>query len=412
MEYGLVGAHLPHSFSKAIHESLTDYTYELTELTAEELPEFLTKRSFKAINVTIPYKEAVIPFLDVIDEKAQRIGAVNTVVNREGKLYGYNTDHAGMAALIDKNGISLRGKKVLILGSGGTSKTAKAVAEDLGAREVYRLSRGEKPGCIGYEEAYSRHSDAQVLINTTPAGMYPHLEGMAAELSRFPRLEAAVDAVYNPLRTAFILAAKERGIRAAGGLYMLIAQAAAATKHFIGTRPDGEAVEALYRSMVRERENIVLIGMPGSGKSTVGAILAKKLGRQLIDTDALIVETAKMPITDIFAKEGETAFRDMETAAIASLADRMGLVIATGGGAILREENRKLLRHNGRLYFLDRPLSDILPTDDRPLSSDREALTARCRERYPIYTAAADCRIDNSGSAEAAADAIMEEFDA
>ncbi len=412
MEYGLIGAHLPHSFSKAIHESLTDYTYELKELTAAELPAFLTKREFKAINVTIPYKEAVIPFLDGIDEKAKRIGAVNTIVNRDGRLYGFNTDHAGMTALIERNGIVLGGKKVLICGSGGTSKTAKAVAEDLGAREVYRLSRSEKQGCITYEEACRSHSDAQVLINTTPAGMYPHPDGAAVDVSGFPGLEAAVDAVYNPLRTSFILAAQARGVKAAGGLYMLIAQAAAAIEHFVGVRPDERAVEALYRSMVGERENIVLIGMPGSGKSTVGAVLAKKLGREFIDTDALIAEKAKQPIPEIFAGQGEGAFRDMETQVIASLADRMGLVIATGGGAILREENRKHLRHNGRLYFLDRPLSDILPTDDRPLSSDREALTARYRERYPIYTAAADCRIDNSGSAEAAADAIMEEFKA
>ncbi|MBE5784908.1 MAG: shikimate dehydrogenase [Clostridiales bacterium] len=410
MEYGLIGAHLPHSFSKYIHESLTDYTYELTELTPEELPAFLTKRQFKAINVTIPYKEAVIPFLDGIDEKAKRIGAVNTVVNRGGKLYGYNTDHAGMATLIEKNGICLRGKKVLILGSGGTSKTAKAVAEDLGARETYRLSRSGKEGCITYEAAYANHADTAVIINTTPAGMFPHLDGMAADLSRFPRLEAAVDVVYNPLRTAFILAARERGIKAAGGLDMLIAQAASAIEHFTGSRPDENAVNALYKTMRRERENIVLIGMPGSGKSTVGKRLAQLTGREWIDTDALIEKKAAMPIPEIFKTKGERAFRDMETEVIASLAGRMGLVIATGGGAVLREENRNLLRRNGRLYFLDRPLADILPTDDRPLSSDREALTARYRERYPIYTAAADCRIDNSGSAETAADAIMEEF--
>lgn len=410
MEYGLIGARLPHSFSKYIHESLADYTYELKELAPGELPAFLEKREFKAINVTIPYKEAVLPFLSETDETAARIGAVNTVVNRGGRLIGFNTDYAGMAALLKKHSISLAGKKVLILGSGGTSKTAAAVAEDLRARETVRVSRSGREGLPSYAEAYRIHSDAEVLINTTPAGMFPELAGAAAELSRFPRLEAVVDAVYNPLRTELLLSAKARGIRTAGGLYMLVAQAAAAIGHFTGICPADAAVDALYADMRFSRENIVLIGMPGSGKSTVGRLAAEKLQRPFIDTDALIEERAGMDIPTLFAEAGEKAFRDMETAVIASIAGRMGAVIATGGGAVLREENLRLLSHNGRLCFLDRPLSDIEPTAGRPLSSDREALEKRYRERYPLYLAAADRRIEVTGSAEAAAITVTEDL--
>ena len=408
MEYGLIGEKLPHSFSKEIHEKLAGYDYQLKELTPAQLPGFLQKREFKGINVTIPYKQAVIPYLDEIDEKAKAIGAVNTIVNREGKLYGYNTDYDGMVALIRHAGLSLEGKTVLILGTGGTSKTAMAVAKDLGAASVQRVSRTAKEGAISYEEA--QRLPVQILINTTPSGMYPNLDGQPMDLSRFGWLEGVLDAVYNPLRTRLVLQARDNGARAQSGLYMLVAQAAAACELFVGESLPQGALSRVYRTIHGEKQNIVLTGMPGSGKSTVGRILAQEMGREFVDTDTEIIRLAKKPIADIFAQRGENGFRELEGQVIQQLSQRTGLVIATGGGAILRAENLRRLRQNGRIYFLDRPLEDIQPSDDRPLSRDREALEQRYAERYPRYVAAADTGIPVRGNADTVAQAIREEF--
>ena len=408
MEYGLIGEKLPHSFSKEIHEKLAGYDYQLKELTAAQLPAFLEKRDFKGINVTIPYKQAVIPYLDELDHKARAIGAVNTIVNRDGRLYGYNTDYDGMVALIRHAGLSLEGKTVLILGTGGTSKTAMAVATDLGAASVQRVSRSGKAGAISYEEA--QRLPVQILINTTPSGMYPHPDGQPMDLSRFGWLEGVLDAVYNPLRTRLVLQARDNGARAQSGLYMLVAQAAAACEHFLGEKLPGDTLRKVYRTVHGEKQNIVLTGMPGSGKSTVGRILAREMGREFVDTDTEIIRLAKKSIPDIFAQRGEAYFRDLESQAIAELSQRTGLVIATGGGAILRAENVRRLRQNGRIYFLDRPVEDIVPTGDRPLSRDREALEKRYAERYPRYVTAADTRIPVTGAADTVAKAIREEF--
>ncbi len=408
MEYGLIGEKLPHSFSKEIHEKLAGYDYQLKELTPAQLPDFLKKRAFKGVNVTIPYKQAVIPYLDEIDDKARAIGAVNTIVNREGKLIGYNTDYDGMVALIRHAGLSLAGKTVLILGTGGTSKTAMAVAADLGAASVQRVSRTGKDGAISYEEA--QRLPVQILINTTPSGMHPNPDGQPMDLSRFGWLEGVLDAVYNPLRTRLVLQARDNSARAQSGLYMLVAQAAVACEHFLGEKLPAGALQTVYRAIHGEKQNIVLTGMPGSGKSTVGRILAREMGREFVDTDTEIIRLAKKPISDIFAQRGEAYFRDLESQVIAQLAQRTGLVIATGGGAILRAENVRRLRQNGRIYFLDRPVEDIVPTDDRPLSRDREALEKRYAERYPRYVTAADTRIPVNGSADTVAKAIREEF--
>ena len=333
---------------------------------------------------------------------------MNTIVNREGKLIGYNTDYDGMVALIRHAGLSLAGKTVLILGTGGTSKTAMAVAADLGAASVQRVSRTGKDGAISYEEA--QRLPVQILINTTPSGMYPNPDGQPMDLSRFGWLEGVLDAVYNPLRTRLVLQARDNGARAQSGLYMLVAQAAVACEHFLGEKLPAGALQTVYRAIHGEKQNIVLTGMPGSGKSTVGRILAREMGREFVDTDTEIIRLAKKPISDIFAQRGEAYFRDLESQVIAQLAQRTGLVIATGGGAILRAENVRRLRQNGRIYFLDRPVEDIVPTDDRPLSRDREALEKRYAERYPRYVTAADTRIPVNGSADTVAKAIREEF--
>ena len=408
MEYGLIGEKLGHSFSREIHQRLGGYDYRLQELTPAQLPAFLEKRDFRGVNVTIPYKQTVIPLLDEVDPKAAAIGAVNTIVNRRGRLYGYNTDYDGMAALARHAGLTLKNKNVLILGTGGTSRTAMTVAADLGAAEIRRVSRTGRGDAITYEQAADL--PVQVLINTTPCGMYPGCDGQPMDLSRFGWLEGVLDAVYNPLRTRLVLQARDNGSRGQGGLYMLVAQAAAACRLFLDRPlPDG-ALDSVYRAIHGQKQNIVLTGMPGSGKSTVGRVLARQLDRELVDTDTEIIRVAKKPIPEIFAQRGERGFRDLESQVIQEVSRRTGLVIATGGGAILREENVRRLRQNGRIYFLDRPAEDILPTDDRPLARDMEAVRQRYAERYPRYTSTADAAVPVRGSAEDVAAAIREEF--
>lgn len=410
MTCGLIGRRLGHSYSPQIHRALADYDYKLWELEPEELETFFRRQDFTGVNVTIPYKQAVIPLLDELSEAARAIGAVNTVVRRGGKLYGDNTDSAGMAALIRRIMLSLEGKKVLILGTGGTSKTAVAVARSLGAAEVYRLSRSGRDGALTYEDAARLHADADVLINTTPGGMYPAVEGCPVALDAFPNLSGVVDAVYNPLRTNLVLQARSRGIPAEGGLYMLAAQASYASALFRGCETSQRDIDLAYQTVRREMENIVLIGMPSSGKSTVGRALAERLGKRFADSDALVTERIGMPIADYFAQRGEAAFREREQEAVADLAATGGQVIATGGGAILRPENVTALRRSGRLVFLDRSPEKLIATADRPLASDREALRRRYEERYDLYCAAADLHIDGDGTVEETAQRIEKEW--
>ena len=410
MKYGCIGEHLKHSFSKEIHNSLADYEYKLCEIPKDKLDSFMDKRDFLAINVTIPYKEAVIPHLHFIDEFAREIGAVNTVVNRDGRLYGYNTDFYGMSALFSHVGIDAKNKKVIILGTGGTSKTAYATARSLGAAEVIKVSRTKKGDAIDYNELYEVHADADIVINTTPSGMFPNIFDAPVDISRLPRLSGVIDAVYNPLRTPLISAALERGIRAEGGLYMLVAQAVRASEIFIDTKYRGEVLESVYEKIKAVKENIVLIGMPASGKSTVGKLLAQRLDRKFIDTDKLIVERSKKSIPEIFAECGERGFRDVESEVIKEVASSTSAVISTGGGAILRGENITALKENGRVYFIDRPLEKLMPTNDRPLSSDRASIEKRYSERYHIYTECADKRIDADCTPNMVSDRILEDF--
>ena len=410
MQYGCIGEHLTHSFSKEIHALLQDYLYELQEIPMGQLDAFMTRRDFQAINVTIPYKQDVIPFLKEIGPTAAAIGAVNTIVNRKGLLYGYNTDFGGMEDLIRRTGIDMTGKKVLILGTGGTSKTAMAVAQHMGAATVLKVSRSPKADAVTYEEVLRDHLDAQVLINTTPRGMFSRESGMPIDPSLFPKLCGAVDAVYNPLRTEFILKARRMGVPAEGGLYMLVRQAVLASEIFLDTKYPEATTEEVYRKVLAEKENIVLTGMPGSGKTTVGKLLAARLGRPYLDTDALITETTGMTPAQIISAQGEPAFRDIETAVIRRIAPQNGSIIATGGGAILRQENVELLQMNGRVFFLDRPVEQLIPTEDRPLSATKEAIIRRYRERYSTYVATADEIIPNDTTAEAAAQRVKEAF--
>ena len=408
MEYGLIGRKLGHSFSKTLHNLIGNYDYELREIEPENLEEFMLKKDFRAINVTIPYKQDVIPFLEEIDPFAQKIGAVNTIVNKNGKLFGYNTDFLGLKSLILKNNMDLKGKKVLILGSGGTSKTAIAVAQDLSASDIYCLSRKGSEGLITYEEAYRSHTDAKVIINTTPCGMYPKIGESAIDIEKFPRLEAVVDAVYNPLSSALVVEARNRGIKATGGLYMLISQGVFASELFLDKKYPETLVDGIFESILKEKQNIVLIGMPASGKTTVGKALAESLGRSFFDSDEEIAKREGTAVSEIFALKGEKYFRGCESEVIKELSALQSSVIATGGGAVLNPKNTDLLKENGKVFFLDRNLDDIAATPDRPLSSTREDLEKRYKERYPIYCASADYKINCSNDVEENVNAIKE----
>ena len=400
LTYGCIGEHLPHSFSREIHEQIGGYAYALKELTPEELPLFMVARAFRGINVTIPYKQAVIPFLDDIDETARAIGAVNTVVNRNGKLFGYNTDLDGLTRLVRRTGLDLSGKKVLVPGTGGTSRTASFAAEKLGAREILRVSRTGREGSLTYGDVLRNHTDAEIILNTTPCGMYPEPEAQPLPLDPFTRLQGVVDVIYNPLRSRLVLDARSRGIPAEGGLYMLVAQAVRASEHFLDTVYPEDLADRIYEQILRRKENVVLIGMPGSGKSAVGRILSEKTGKPLADTDRLIVEKAGKSIPDIFRENGEPAFRDLESEVVREVSKQGGQVISTGGGAVLRPENVTALRQNGRLFWLDRNPDDLVPTDDRPLADTDAKMKQLYLEREPVYRAAADEVIHVNGTPE------------
>ena len=410
MLYGLIGERLGHSYSCEIHEQIADYQYELREIRREDLPEFFAKREFLGINVTIPYKEAVMPLLDEISDTAKAVGAVNTVVNRGGRLSGYNTDLAGMTAMLRKAGIDPAGKKALILGTGGTSKTARAVLKQLGAADVTLVSRSGKEGGVTYDEAAVICADTEIIINTTPVGMYPNIGAKPIDISLFPKLCGVADAIYNPLRSELISDAAERGIPCTGGLYMLAAQAVYARALFLGEQADEALIEKAYLGTKRQKQNTVLIGMPSCGKSSVGRLLAESEGKEFIDTDTLIAERAGKSIPEIFAAVGEKGFRALESQVIADVAARSGCVIATGGGAVLSSANVRALKQNGVLVFLDRSPKLLCGTADRPLSQDSEAMARLYEQRYPIYTAAADITADSNGTVAEAAELVRKEM--
>lgn len=410
MLYGLIGERLGHSYSCEIHEKIADYHYELLEIPCEELADFFKKRDFLGINVTIPYKEAVIPFLDEVSDTAKAVGAVNIVVNRNGILSGFNTDLSGMTAMLRRAKIEPNGKKVMILGTGGTSKTARAVMKALGAKSIVLTSRSGREGGISYEEAAEKHADTEIIINTTPVGMFPKTSEKPIDISLFPKLCGVADAIYNPLRSELILDALERGIPCCGGLYMLAAQAVYARNLFLDEDDCGELTEKAYRETMLQKQNIVLIGMPSSGKSSVGAMLAEQMKKPFIDTDSLIIERAGKSIPDIFASEGESGFRALEAQIIKEISSHGGSIIATGGGAALNPANVRELKKNGVVMFLDRKPELLCGTKDRPLSQNAEAMARLYEKRYPIYLSRADIRIDSNGTVEEAAALIRKEL--
>lgn len=405
-KYGCIGKKLTHSFSKEIHAKLADYQYDLIELSEDEVKVFFTEKNFKAVNVTIPYKQTVIPYLDSMSDVAKRIGAVNTVINKNGKLYGYNTDYYGMKALIEKLGVEIKNKKVLVLGTGGTSKTARVLAEDMGASEILTVSRSESENYITYEKAVSDHSNADVIINTTPSGMYPDCDSEPIDISRFNKLTGVVDAVYNPLCTNLVLNAKAKGVKAEGGLYMLVMQAVVAVEKFLDTEIPKTVADSVFASVFSAKENIVLTGMPGSGKSTVGKLL-KLDDFSFVDTDEEIEKRCGCTIKELISSKGEKYFRDLETEVIKDISSKYCQIISTGGGAVLREENVHYLKRNGKIFFINAKPERLHPTDSRPLSDTIEKLKKLYDERIDIYNSTANVVVPDMKTAKEEAEFIL-----
>ena len=402
--YGLIGEKLGHSYSQRIHHLLGNYPYQLFEIAPEELPRFLQARQFAGLNVTIPYKQSVIPFCSTLSPAAQAIGSVNTLlVQADGSLYGDNTDYAGFAYLAERTGLCFSGKKTLVLGSGGTSRTVCAVIRAAGGTAIV-ISRN---GPDTYADLATKHADAAIVVNTTPVGMYPHNTAQPVDLTLFPALEGVLDVIYNPYRTRLVQQAAMMGLCHSGGLPMLVAQAKYAAERFMARNiPQGRIAE-IAAEIRRETSNVVLVGMPGSGKTTVGRKVAQILHMPFYDIDEEIEAEAGRPIPAIFAQDGEAAFRQLEAAQIARLSKAGGAVLATGGGAVLDAENRYNLRQNAVVVLLERNLNR-LAMDGRPLSQDAATLRTLWQARAPLYAAVADMRIPNNGSVGACVQAVCE----
>ena len=411
MRYGLIGEKLGHSFSKVIHEQLADYTYDLIPLSREELDIFMQEKQFAALNVTIPYKETVIAYLDEIDAHAEKIGAVNTIVNRNGRLKGYNTDFYGFRYMLLQNDIDVKGKKALVLGKGGASKAVIAVLEEMEAEEILTVYYKENPETITYEECYKNHSDAEIIVNTTPVGMYPKADDYPIDLSRFPSLTGVADVVYNPLRTQLIIEAEKRNIPSAGGLEMLVAQAKYAVEIFLDTQIEDTRIQKINTDLTKERSNLVLIGMSGGGKTVLGQKCAEKLGKKFVDTDAEIVKLIGMPIADFFAKEGEPAFRKIDTEVLHELSSQNNLVISTGGGIVKNPLNVEYLKRNGHIIWLKRDAELLQSGNGRPLAPDMAATKKLYEERLPLNTAAAEAIAENNGTAEEGLESILSAYE-
>ena len=401
---GLLGKKLSHSFSPQIHHHLGDYSYNLYEIQPENLSIFFDNEPFQGINVTMPYKKDVIPFCDELSDTAAALGAVNTIVRRNGKLIGHNTDYYGFLSMVKKSGLNVSQKKVLVLGSGGASATVTAVLKELNATPVI-ISRN---GNNNYSNL-NLHSDAAIIVNTTPVGMYPNNGTSPIDLSIFPTLEGVLDLIYNPNRTELLMQAEKRGIIAENGLWMLVAQAKESAQWFLNQDIDENIIYVVYNKLIKETQNISLIGMPGCGKSTVGKLLSKKMKRTFIDIDKEVESAADMKIPDIFRLKGELAFRKLESEALERIGKQSGLIISTGGGCVTVPKNYAFLHQNGYIVRLQRDL-DKLTTDGRPLSIS-STLCTMFEMRNPLYEQFQDVEIDNNGHPEQTANTILSWFE-
>ena len=405
-KFGLLGRRLGHSFSPQIHACLGDPDYVLFEKEPEEIENFLKSGEFAALNVTVPYKQAVMPFLDGISDEAERIGAVNTIIRENGRLIGHNTDYYGFFQTVKRAGISVEGRKAVVLGSGGASKTVKTVLTDLGASDVVIVSR---TGESNYSNL-DRHADAVLLVNATPVGMYPDNYKSPVDLRAFPKCECVIDLIYNPEKTMLIQQALSLGIPAYNGLWMLVAQAKKARELFENKSIDDGEISKVYKKLALESRSIALIGMPGCGKSTTAKLLSAKTGRRILSLDSLIEEKAGISIPQIFASYGEEHFRRIENEVLREASKIPGVIIDCGGGIVTRSENFAPLKQNAFVVFLNRGWEN-LPTDGRPLSlggKNRELYTVR----LPLYRQFCDAEIDTSElGAEETAEKVMEAFE-
>ena len=400
---GLLGRTLQHSFSPLIHSFFGDYSYDLFEVEPQQLESFVLSGPFDALNVTIPYKKAVLPYCGKLTARAQKAGNVNTLVRlKDGTLLGDNTDGVGFEAMVNSLPCQPAGKKVLVLGNGGASATVCSVLRAMGASEIAVIPHhgGERP---------ENHRDAQWIVNATPCGMYPASDDAPISLDGFPAVEAVLDLVYNPARTRLLLQAQARSIVHANGLTMLVMQAYAAAERFLGRDLPIRLAEEALRAVRRSQENIVLVGMPGCGKTTVGRLLAQKTGRAFFDADELLCERLGMDLPQYLRTHPEAAFRDAEAGVLAAVGKRSGIVLATGGGCVLRAQNIASLKQNGRVIFLERAL-EKLPTQGRPLSQAGD-LGRMYRRRLPLYLAFADARAANDGTLQEAVDNVLEAYD-
>ena len=401
MNCGLLGRKLAHSYSPQIHRELGDYPYILFEKEPEEVADFLKSGAFDGLNVTIPYKKTVLPYCDELSPAAVRLGAVNTIVRRnDGTLIGHNTDFFGFTAMVRRSGLNIAGKKALVLGSGGAANTAIAVLKEFGAQVITISRSGEN----NYTNLHL-HRDAALIVNATPVGMYPNNGAAPVNINDFPQLEGVLDMIYNPARTRLLMDAEQKGLVAVNGLLMLVAQAKESAEWFTGSKISDDVIPRIESLLKREMENIILIGMPGCGKSTVGTILSNQTAKKLVDADEEIAKRVGCDIPTFLNAEGEAAFRELETQVLTDICKHSGLIISTGGGCVTRQENYELLHQNGRIFCLERDLAH-LPVDGRPLSQ-ATGLTDLYHIRKPLYDRFADHHIDNNSTAEATASAIL-----
>ncbi len=417
MKYGLIGEKLEHSFSKQIQtriaelQNVKDYQYDFVELNKEQFVEFMKKKEFKGINVTLPYKKAVIPYIDVLDESAEKMGAVNTIVNRDGKLYGYNTDFGGFLYMVKAHNVHMEGKKVLLIGNGGASAAVQAVCKHEKAKDIIVVSRSANNGAISYDEMYTSHLDADIVVNTSPVGMYPNIANSPIDVSWFHKLECVLDVVYNPILTRLCFEAQELDIKRVIGLEMLIAQAKYSFEYFEDVKFDDSIIDEIKKEMLKDRCNIVLIGMPSAGKTTIGKMLQDKLGKTFVDLDDMIIEKAGKTIPEIFQESGETGFRAIETEVAIEASKMNNMIIATGGGAIKHKVNMDFLRLNGITIYIDRDVDKLISSDpNRPLSSSKQALQQMHKERQPLYQKYAAYVADNNTDIEKTVDDIVNAY--
>ena len=417
MKYGLIGERLGHSFSKQIQtriaeiENVKDYDYQLVELDKEEFKEFMEKKDFKGINVTIPYKKDVIPYLDEMDESAKAIGAVNTIINVDGKLKGYNTDFGGFLYMVKAHNVHMEGKKVLIIGNGGACAAVKAVCKHENAKDIVIVSRSANRGAIGYDEMYTSHLDADIVVNTSPVGMFPNIVNAPIDVSWFHKLECVLDVVYNPILTRLCFEAQEADIKRVIGLEMLIAQAKYTFEIFENMSFDDSIIDEIKKEMLKDRCNIVLIGMPSAGKTTIGKMLEEKLGKEFFDLDDMIIAKAGKSIPEIFQESGEAGFRAIETEVAIEASKMNNKIIATGGGVVKHKVNMDFLRLNGITIFIDRDIDKLISSDpNRPLSSSKQALQQMYKERYPLYQKYAAYIAVNNANIEETVDDIVNAY--